>query len=89
MVKMGYYEIYRLVMTLIGDVDEPLHYEQEEDNFMHLCQLCDLADLLCEKICEIQRESTDGARFQRCTKSWIEETIEAFKDELDRDAGLI
>lgn len=87
--KMTAYDIYRLAMTLIGDVDEPLHYEQEEDNIMHLSQLCDLADLLCEKICEVQRESKDGERFQRYTKCWIEETIEAFKDELDRDAGLI
>ena len=89
MVKMGYYEIYRLVMALIGDVDEPLHYEHEEDNFMHLSQLCELADLLCKKICEIQRESKDGERFQRYTKWWIKETIKAFRDELDRDAGLI
>lgn len=83
MVKMTTYEIFKLVMTLIGDVDEPLHYEQEEDNIQHLTQLCSVTDFLIEKICEIQKESNEGERFQRFTKCWIEETIEGLKDEID------
>ena len=89
MSKLSQKEIYNLIMELNGDADEPLHYEDEEENFRNLQNLCGLADFLCEKICEIQRESKHGERFQRYTKWWIEETIESFKDELDRDAGLI
>lgn len=83
--KMTAYEIYRLAITLIGDVDEPLHYEQEEDNMLHLAQLCDLTDYLLEKICQIKRESNEGERFQKFTMYWIEETAECLKDEIDQE----
>ena len=89
MSKLSQKEIYNLIIALNGDADEPLHYEDEEYNFRNLQNLCGLTDFLCKKICEIQRDSTHGERFQRYTKWWIEETIKAFKDELDLDNGLI
>lgn len=89
MIIMTPYEIYKLAMTLIGEAGEPRSPRYDDVYYNNLVRLCDLTDYLCEKICEIQRESTKGEKFQRYTKCWIEETIKAFKDELDRDAGLI
>jgi len=67
----------------MGEAAEPYNTRYEEINYNNLVRLCDLTDYLCEKICQIQRESTKGGMFQSYSKCWIEETIKAFKEELE------